>query len=269
VSLPNLYSTANLDGDKMMILYACVSKHWRDLSKSPTELAGGSPHQFEMLGQCAIRLGNFEETAVAILQKLRSEEMNEERVTITEGQHAYHIKLVKTGINQMFLFFCVTFIDLDRSHAYTFLDDLSDDLGGGIQNKTNDWTREISRKLETHNGKIKVASVKNEMDATKEIMVRNIDEVVRRGEALESLQGTADALVNNATDFTVQSRRVRRQAWWQNTKVKIIIGVVVVVLVYVVITSACGGFLWPNCVPSSSSSSNHPSTNDTLPPYYS
>jgi len=244
----------------MMILYACVSKHWRDLSRSPSELAGGSPHQFEMLGQCAVRLGNFEETALAILQKLRSEEMTEERVTMAEGQHAFHIKLVKTGINQMFLFFCVTFSELDRSHAFTFLDDLSDDLGGGIQNKTNDWTGEISRKLETHNGKIKVATVKDEVDATKEIMVRNIDEVVRRGEALESLQGAADALVNNATDFHVQSRSVRRQAWWQNTKVKIIMGVCVFVLIYVIITSACGGFLWPNCVATRHNEDNHNAT---------
>ena len=57
-----------------------------------------------------------------------------------------------------------------------------------------------------------------EVDATKEIMVRNIDEVVRRGEALESLQGAADALVSNSTDFHVEARRVRRAAWWHNTK---------------------------------------------------
>ena len=29
---------------------------------------------------------------------------------MVEGQHAFHIKLEKSGINQMFLYFCVTFI---------------------------------------------------------------------------------------------------------------------------------------------------------------
>ena len=63
--------------------------------------------------------------------------------------------------------------------------------------------------------------MKGEVEGVKEIMVRAIDETVRRGEALESLTETADALVNNATDFRVEARRVRRQAWWHNTKGKV------------------------------------------------
>jgi len=240
----------------MTILYACVSKHWRDLSKSPTD---GSPHQFEMMGQAAVRLGNFEETALAILQKFRSEETYKERETMVEGQHAFHIKLEKSGIDQMFLYFCVTFIDLDRVHAFNFLEDLSDKSHNRIE---TDWSMEISRKLEVHNGRIKVANVKGEVDATKEIMVRNIEEVVRRGEALESLQGAADALVSNATDFHVESRHVRRAAWWHNTKVKIIMVVCALVLLWVILTSACGGFLLPDC----RGSSHNP--NSTIAYYY-
>jgi len=249
-----------------MILYACVSKHWRDLARSA---ADGSPHQFEMLGQFATRLGNFEETALAILQKFRSEETDEERVTMTEGQHSFHIKLQKTGINQMFLFFCVTFTDLDRTHAFNLLDDLADSGRLTAQGRVvDDWTKEISKKIETHNGRIKVSTMKGEVEGVKEIMVRAIDETVRRGEALESLTETADALVNNATDFRVEARRVRRQAWWHNTKVKIICALCVVVLLYVILTSACGGLAWPYCVGGGGGGGGGNSRNQTQSYYY-
>ena len=47
--------------------------------------------------------------------------------------------------------------DLDRVHAFNFLEDLSDKSQNRIE---TDWSMEISRKLEVHNGRIKVANVK-------------------------------------------------------------------------------------------------------------
>ena len=140
--------------------------------------------------------------------------------------------------------------------AFQFLNKLSE----FIYKSPTDWSDVVGKQLESHNRKFKEVALHDQVSEVKDIMVRNIDEMVRRGERLEALQANADALVNNAVTFNVQSRRVRRTMWWQNTKVKIFMVLTAVILLYIIVTASCGGILWPSCI-GSSSSGHH---NDTM-----
>jgi hypothetical protein len=64
-------------------------------------------------------------------------------------------------------------------------------------------------------------------------------QVLQRGERLEVLVDRTEALSMNAEAFRNQGRTLRRQMWWNNLKVKILIAFLVLVLAVVIFLLAC------------------------------
>lgn len=63
----------------------------------------------------------------------------------------------------------------------------------------------------------------------KDIMVQNIDSILQRGERLDLLVDKTDTLAGQAYAFRRGARSVRRQQWWKNTRITVLLGAVVVV----------------------------------------
>ncbi len=82
----------------------------------------------------------------------------------------------------------------------------------------------------------------------RDIMVANIDSIVERGERLELLVDKTDALNTESVTFRRGARQVQRKMWWQNVKMKILLGVIALVIIYGIVSASCGGPLWPKCV---------------------
>ena len=79
-------------------------------------------------------------------------------------------------------------------------------------------------------------------------MRANIDAVVDRGERMELIVDRAEALSNESVRFRTGARNVRRQMWWENTKVKVVVALIVLVVIYAIVSASCGGLDWPKCV---------------------
>lgn len=60
-------------------------------------------------------------------------------------------------------------------------------------------------------------------------MVQNIDSILQRGERLDLLVDKTDTLAGQAYAFRRGARSVRRQQWWKNTRITVLLGAVVVV----------------------------------------
>lgn len=88
-----------------------------------------------------------------------------------------------------------------------------------------------------------------------------------RGERLELLVHKTENLSNNvrllftflilrillynifkATTFRNTSRHLARSMFWKSVKLYVIIGVVLTVIIYFIVSMACGGLAWQNCV---------------------
>jgi len=70
----------------------------------------------------------------------------------------------------------------------------------------------------------------------KEVMLENIDQVLRRGEKLEDLMQVTEDMVVQANQFQKQSTSLKRAMWWKNLKMWfIIIGIVIGVILIIVI----------------------------------
>ncbi|KAI0254527.1 synaptobrevin [Lactifluus subvellereus] len=83
----------------------------------------------------------------------------------------------------------------------------------------------------------KTAAIQAQIDDTVNIMRDNITKVVERQERLDSLQDKTDNLAVSAQGFRRNANRVRKNMWWKDMKMRIIIGVAVLVIIAIIVFS--------------------------------
>ena len=93
-----------------------------------------------------------------------------------------------------------------------------------------------------------LSNARKEIDSVKDIMTENIERVLERGERIDLLVDKTDKLGGSARDFRVRSRGLRRQMWWKNVRIMVLLCVVVVFLIYLFVGFACGLPAWGRCV---------------------
>lgn len=95
----------------------------------------------------------------------------------------------------------------------------------------------------------KVANVAAKVAAVQGIMTENIDRMLQRGEKLELLTDKTENLMSEADKFQKQGKALRRQFWWQNIKMKLVVAAAVLLLGVVIFLLIC--FSKTNCLKSS------------------
>uniref|UniRef100_A0A7S4J1D9 V-SNARE coiled-coil homology domain-containing protein n=1 Tax=Odontella aurita TaxID=265563 RepID=A0A7S4J1D9_9STRA len=81
--------------------------------------------------------------------------------------------------------------------------------------------------LETVGYQGKLAMVNQSINTTKEIMARNIETLLERGETLEELDERATELNVMSKQFRKRAEQVKRFEMWQNAKHGLLIGTAV------------------------------------------
>ncbi|KAI5118293.1 hypothetical protein M0805_003812 [Coniferiporia weirii] len=84
-------------------------------------------------------------------------------------------------------------------------------------------------------GNAKIDRLKAEVTGAQEIMHKNIESVLERGDTLSSLQDKTDGLAVSAQNFRRGANKVRKNMWWKDMKMRIIIGVAVVIILIIII----------------------------------
>ena len=85
-----------------------------------------------------------------------------------------------------------------------------------------------------------ITNVQHDIDNVKGIMTENIERVLERGERIDLLVDKTDRLGVGAHDFRMRSRGLKRQMWWKNMKLMVLLGVVVIFLIYLFVGFGCG-----------------------------
>ncbi|KAG0251034.1 hypothetical protein DFQ27_009038, partial [Actinomortierella ambigua] len=83
----------------------------------------------------------------------------------------------------------------------------------------------------------KVEALKSQVDDVIGIMQQNIDSVKDRGDKLDSLQHKTSDLEQGAIQFRKGASGVRRQMWWKNMKMRLLIGAGVAIILIIIIVS--------------------------------
>lgn len=79
----------------------------------------------------------------------------------------------------------------------------------------------------------KIERVKADMDDVKNVMVDNIEKVLKRGEKIELLVDKTDNLNQQSIRFKKHSNQLKTAMWWQNAKLMIFVGGIVIVIILV------------------------------------
>ncbi|EJT99606.1 synaptobrevin [Dacryopinax primogenitus] len=84
-------------------------------------------------------------------------------------------------------------------------------------------------------GNSKTAAIQQQIDDTVGIMRENITKVAERGERIDVLRDKTDNLAMSAQGFRRGANRVRKNMWWKDMKMRILIGVGIAVLLVIII----------------------------------
>ncbi|PWN90089.1 synaptobrevin [Acaromyces ingoldii] len=84
-------------------------------------------------------------------------------------------------------------------------------------------------------GANRTAAIQSQIDETVGVMRDNINKVNERGENLNDLQGKTDNLAVSAQGFRRGANRVRKQMWWKDMKMRILIIVGIIILLLIII----------------------------------
>uniref|UniRef100_H9GMP0 Vesicle-associated membrane protein 7 n=2 Tax=Anolis carolinensis TaxID=28377 RepID=H9GMP0_ANOCA len=196
--------------------------------------------------------GNFLEVTEQILAKIPSEN---NKLTYSHGNYLFHYIC-----QDRIIYLCITDDDFERSRAFTFLNEIKKRFqttyGSRAQTAlpyamNSEFSSVLAAQLKYHSenkGSDQVAETQAQVDELKGIMVRNIDLVAQRGEKLELLIDKTENLVDSSVTFKTTSRNLARAMCMKNLKLTIIIAIVSIVIIYIIVSAACGGILWPDCV---------------------
>ncbi|KAJ3038613.1 SNAP receptor, synaptobrevin [Rhizophlyctis rosea] len=83
----------------------------------------------------------------------------------------------------------------------------------------------------------KTAAVQQQVDEVVGIMQENIHKVMARGEQLDTLNNKTEDLQQSSMQFRRGANRVRKQMWWKDVKMKLILAAIVSVIIIIIIVS--------------------------------
>eukprot|EP01064_Diplonema_japonicum_P004782 TRINITY_DN13133_c2_g1_i1.p1 TRINITY_DN13133_c2_g1~~TRINITY_DN13133_c2_g1_i1.p1 ORF type:complete len:241 (+),score=74.31 TRINITY_DN13133_c2_g1_i1:59-724(+) len=89
------------------------------------------------------------------------------------------------------------------------------------------------------NDKDQIKTIQQQIEEVKDIMVKNIDSVIERGDKIDNLVEKSTELDAEAGQFRKQAKTLKNKMWWRN--IRLIIGIVflVIVIIMVILMIAC------------------------------
>ncbi|GFR41750.1 hypothetical protein Agub_g2505 [Astrephomene gubernaculifera] len=195
--------------------------------------------------------GNFNTVAIECLQKLVNPES---KFTIACDRHTFNF-LVHNG----YTYLVVADEAYGRQIPFAFLERIRDEFEERYADKSrtsaaHSLDRSFGPRLKNHMEYCmahpeeisKIAAVQKKVNEVKDVMVENIEKVLERGERIELLVDKTDDLRNQAEQFQRKGRQLRRQMWWQNCRMKLVVLAAVLLLGLVIFLLVC--FSGGNCL---------------------
>merc|ERR1711944_52491 len=81
----------------------------------------------------------------------------------------------------------------------------------------------------------KIQKARKQVDDVVGIMRENVEKVMERDQKLSDLDDRATQLADSGLQFSRSAKKVRRKYWWENLKMKLIIGGVDLVILIIII----------------------------------
>lgn len=189
--------------------------------------------------------GNFESLCQSILQTKRQDGS---RISYNSGRYLFHV----ATIGQL-TFVCVTEETFDRYVAYTFLMKVAEELQEeGFQEKANvcgpyalrlEFSPRLAKLMINHSSNDRITQLSSQVKEVTDVMTRNIEQVVARGEALTDLEERSENLAHTSVEFRNSATKLRKKVMWKSVKLWVVVIVVFLIILAIIIALVVLGAL--------------------------
>ncbi|KAJ5068120.1 vesicle-associated membrane protein [Anaeramoeba ignava] len=202
-----------------------------------------------ILAEYSDSTGNFKQACRQILGKIGQKDT---KMTYVYDKYNFHFISEKNLI-----YMCMADENFERRIAFAFLQDIKgrfqSEYGTKGQNAiylgmNEDFAQVLQRQMKYFSSNLesdKIGKVKNEIEDVKQIMSKNIEKVIERGDKIEILVDKTEHLRDQSFKFKRQSTKLKRHMWYKNCK--LIMMIFVVLIIYFILAGACGGLGLPKC----------------------
>ncbi|KAG5175111.1 Longin-like domain-containing protein [Tribonema minus] len=205
--------------------------------------------------------GNFPNITRILLGKVNTTE--DGKMSYVYDKHVFHY-IVEDGL----IYLCLADEQSRRRIPFAFLEDIRRKFRAqyGARPHTalafamnEEFAPVLQRQQDYYNvdpSSDQLQSVRDQVDATKDIMVANIEKVLERGEKIELLVDKTDRLNQQAFNFDRASRQLQRALYWRKVRMYALLGGLIAALLLTLAASACGGYSFKACRSSGSRSAS-------------
>ncbi|TPX60628.1 hypothetical protein SpCBS45565_g07465 [Spizellomyces sp. 'palustris'] len=196
-----------------------------------------------ILAEHATTTGNFTTVTQHILERLPE---GDSKMTFVYDRYLFHY-ISRNNITYL----CLADDSFGRRLPFAFLEDISrrfenvygDRAQTAIAYGLNEFSKVIATQMEYYSnnqGADRLRQVQGEIDQVRDVMVHNIEKVLERGERIEILVDKTDNLNQTSFAFKKRSTALRRQEWWKNTRLMILLVAVIFLVIYFTVGASCG-----------------------------
>lgn len=192
--------------------------------------------------------GNFQQITGSILQKIPLHD--DTKCTYVSGSYHFHV-IVDDGL----VYLCMADEDFGKRQPYAFLEEIkrrfvnSSLKQRAISAHAYEFRRDFGQVLASQmslysdpgfDESDQIAKVRKEVNEVKDVMTQNIEKVLERGEKIDVLVGKTEELDHSSQVFHRQAKRLRREMWWKNKKICLILVFVVAIIIAVIVLAILG-----------------------------
>lgn len=192
--------------------------------------------------------GNFQQITGSILQKIPLHD--DTKCTYVSGSYHFHV-IVDDGL----VYLCMADEDFGKRQPYAFLEEIkrrfvnSSLKQRAISAHAYEFRRDFGQVLASqmslysdpgYDESDQIAKVQKEVNEVKDVMTQNIEKVLERGEKIDVLVGKTEELDHSSQVFHRQAKRLRREMWWKNKKICLILVFVVAIIIAVIVLAILG-----------------------------
>ncbi|CAH3104538.1 unnamed protein product [Pocillopora meandrina] len=192
--------------------------------------------------------GNFQQITGSILQKIPLHD--DTKCTYVSGSYHFHV-IVDDGL----VYLCMADEDFGKRQPYAFLEEIkrrfvnSSLKQRAISAHAYEFRRDFGQVLASqmslysdpgYDESDQITKVQKEVNEVKDVMTQNIEKVLERGEKIDVLVGKTEELDHSSQVFHRQAKRLRREMWWKNKKICLILVFVIAIIIAVIVLAILG-----------------------------
>lgn len=200
----------------------------------------------KILAEYTTLKGNFPTIAVQILEQVPPQ--NGKR-TCDYDVYNFHYE-----VNDEMTYMCMTDRHFSKVQSYKFLKQVRYDWVDKFGDKgkrakiayamNKEFKGVLKKKMDYFNNDPnadKIRKCKVKISQMREDVIRNIDTVMASGDQLDNLADKAELLSDATYQFKEKSGTIKKQLWWRNVMVTVIIALMIMAAVLALFFYLCGG----------------------------